>query len=211
MSGRDAGRLDRLADEGRAQGLDVRVHVADLAVASQLTALLDAFAAQGPAVGFAWVAGVNHDITVQKLAEEDWDRVWQVNAGGPARLLRRLSGPGALAPGARGLLVGSIVASRGNHGQAAYAAAKGALLDFLPWAPAGLRLNVLLPPLVESPLLAGLSPEARERLFRTRLLDDPDPALSCAAAATWLLSDAAAYVHGQVFHADSRVSGLGFD
>ena len=70
---------------------------------------------------------------------------------------------------------------------------------------------MLLPPLVESPLLAHLGPEARQRLFQTRLMDDPDPALSCAQAGAFLLSDGASFIHRQAFHADSRVGALGWD
>ena len=78
-------------------------------------------------------------------------------------------------------------------------------------APKGLRLNVLLPPLVDSPLLANLSDEARIKLFKNRLLEDLKPAQSCAEAGGFLLGDGASYIHGQAFHADSRVTALGWD
>jgi 3-oxoacyl-[acyl-carrier protein] reductase len=146
-----------------------------------------------------------------RLDEAAWDRVWSVNCGVHAAILRALHPQGLLAPDARGLLIGSLSGSRGNAGQTAYAAAKGALADLLPLAPSALRLNVLLPPLLPSPMTAALSPQARERLYQARLLDDPDPAASCADAAAFLLSDAAAYLHRQCIHADSRVTALGWD
>ncbi|HTB33825.1 MAG TPA: SDR family oxidoreductase, partial [bacterium] len=152
-----------------------------------------------------------HDTGLGKLDESAWDRVWDANVGFHAEFLQSLARPGALAPRARGILVGSIVGSRGNHGQTAYAASKGALLELLPQAPQGLRLNVLLPPLVDSPLLANLSDEARARLFKSRLMDDADPAQSCAEAGAFLLGDGSSYVHRQAFHADSRVTALGWD
>jgi 3-oxoacyl-[acyl-carrier protein] reductase len=164
-----------------------------------------------PVKGLALVAGINHDKTISKLEEAEWDQVWQVNAGFHSHMLAALSSPGRLAEGARGILVGSIVGLRGNHGQSAYGAAKGALVDLLPLSPTHLRLNLLLPPLVPSPLLAKLTPEAHERLFKTRLLQDPDPARSCAEAGAFLLSDASSYIHRQVVHADSRVGALGWD
>lgn len=186
--------------EAEALGIQAHAWPADLA---QKPALPD----PGPWSGFAFVAGINHDDPLARLDEAAWQKVWDVNVGAHAALLRAM----AWAPGARGLLIGSIVGLRGNAGQAAYAAAKGGLQSLLLRSPQGLRLNLLLPPLVESPLLAGLSAEARERLFKARLLDDPDPASTCARAGAFLLSDDAAYIHRQVWHADSRVSVLGMD
>lgn len=209
-AGRPGPRWDALASEARARGRELRLLPLDLAERTAWPAAWEALCAE-PVAGLALVAGTSHDRGIQALEPADWDRVLDVNAGFNAGLLGRLGRPGALAPGARGILVGSIVGSRGNHGQTAYAASKGALLDLLASAPKGLRLNVLLPPLVESPLLAGLTDEARHRLFSARAMADPDPALSCAEAAAFLLGDASSYVHRQAFHADSRVGALGWD
>jgi 3-oxoacyl-[acyl-carrier protein] reductase len=202
--------LDALAAEARAHGIAFEPLVLDLSQRAQWPGALEALT-RAPVAGFALVAGINHDVSAHKLEEAAWDQVWDVNSGFHARLLQALSAPGKLAPGAVGLLVGSIVGSRGNHGQTAYAAAKGALMDLLPLAPRGLRLNALLPPLVPSPLLANLTPEARARLFASRSMDDPDPAASCAEAGAFLLGPGASYIHRQAVHADSRVTALGWD
>jgi 3-oxoacyl-[acyl-carrier protein] reductase len=207
---RPSARLDALASEAKARGIAFEAVPLDLGERSQWPAALDALT-RAPVAGFALVAGINHDLSASKLEEAAWDHAWAVNTGFHAKLLQALSAPGRLAPDAVGLLVGSIVGSRGNHGQTAYAASKGALLDLLPLAPPGLRLNVLLPPLVDSPLLANLTPEAHERLFASRLMADPDPAQSCAEAGAFLLSRAASYIHRQAIHADSRVTALGWD
>lgn len=207
---RPSARLGALAAEASARGIAFEPLSLDLGDRAAWPAAIQALTL-APVAGFALVAGINHDLSAPKLEEAAWDRVWDVNAGFHAQLLQALSAPGKLAAPASGLLVGSIVGSRGNHGQTAYAAAKGALLDLLPLAPLGLRLNVLLPPLVPSPLLAGLSPEAHARLLARRSMDDPDPAASCALAGAFLLSDAASYIHRQAVHADSRVTALGWD
>jgi 3-oxoacyl-[acyl-carrier protein] reductase len=164
----------------------------------------------GPFLGLGLLAGINHDKALPALDEQLWDWVWNVNIGFHSRLLRRLVADGALAPGARVLLTGSQVGLRGNAGQAAYAAAKGALIDLMLSLPKTLRVNLLLPPLVPSPLLDNLTPEALQSLFALRLMQDPDPALSAAEGAAYLLGDAAAYVQHQVWHADTRVSALGW-
>jgi len=211
LAGRNPAALKALVVEAAAKGIQAEALVLDLAEPAAWSSALEQVATAGPLKGFALVAGVNHDTSIGKLEEAAWDRAWAVNTGFHARFLQSLSKAGALVPEARGILVGSIVGSRGNHGQTAYAAAKGALLDLLPHAPQGLRLNVLLPPLVDSPLLANLSDDARIRLFKNRLMEDADPASSCAEAGAFLLGDGAGYVHRQAFHADSRVTALGWD
>lgn len=158
----------------------------------------------------AFVAGLNMDESLARLPEETWDRVWDINVTAHARLLFALGQAGAFSFQAPVVFVSSIVGFRGNAGQSAYSAAKGALKDLCACAVnQGLRANLLLPPLVESPLLAGLSPEARRRLFDSRRMQDPDPAASCAEAASFLLSKRSSYINNHVFHADSRVTSLG--
>ncbi len=198
-------RIAPLVAEARSLGVEARAWAADLAGEVELPRDCP------PVGGLLCAAGATADAPLARLSPADWERAQKVNLRGHARLLGALGRPGLLAPGARGLLVGSLAGLRGRAGQAAYAAAKGGLLDLLPLAPPGLRLNVLLPPLLPSPLLEALTPAERGRLFSERLLEDPDPAESCARAAAFLLSDAASYVHRQALNPDSRVTALGWE
>lgn len=211
LAGRRRVQLEALCAEAARLGRQAEPLALDLEDPAALEALAASLPRRGPFIGAALVAGISQDASLAALSEAAWDRVWAVDFVGSARLLRAFAGPGTLAPGARAILVGSLVGLRGNAGQCAYAAAKGALLELLPLGPPGLRLNLLLPPLVPSPLLDALGPAAREALFARRLLPDPDPASSCAAAGAYLLSDASSYVHRQALHADSRVGALGWE
>lgn len=203
--------LDLLCREARAQGCQAEALRLDLSQASAMDSARKALRAVPPIQGLVLAAGLTQDQVLASQAVEDFERVWAVNTGFHARLIRFLAEPGRLASGARGLLVGSIAAMRGNAGQTAYALAKGALGEVLDMAPPGLRLNILLPPLMPSPMLDALSPAAKEALFKARLMEDPDPVASCVEAAHFLLSDDASYVHRQRIHADTRVTALGLD
>lgn len=200
-------RLLDLAQELGALGVKVEIKALDMTNEVGCRAFLAALADLGPFKGMALVAGINHDDLIDRVSETSWDKVWKINVGLHARLLRCAP----FTQEARILLVGSQVGLRGAAGQVAYASAKGALLDLMHSLPPTLRANTLLPPLVDSPLLDNLSPESRGKLFAARLLQDPEPALSCAEAGHFLLSDASAYIQHQVLHADSRVSVLGWD
>jgi 3-oxoacyl-[acyl-carrier protein] reductase len=211
LSGRHPETLQTLVAEAGAAGIQASFQLCDLEDHAQVQALAQAALAQAPFIGFAFVAGLNHDDALPRVSEAAWDKIRAINVGAHAQLLGALDRAKAFAPEARGLLIGSQVGHRGNAGQVAYAAAKGDVVNLLQNGPAGLRLNLLLPPLVDSPLLANLTPEARASLYKARLLADPDPAATCAAAAAFLLSDDSAYVHRAIWHADSRVSVLGMD
>ncbi len=210
LTGREPARLAPLMARLGQKGLQAQALGLDMADEAGCEAFLDALPGLGPFKGLALLAGINHDDPLPTLKDAVWDRVWQVNTGFHTRLLRRLAQAGQFAGDARAILTGSQVGLRGNAGQTAYAAAKGALVDLMLAGPSGLRLNVLLPPLVPSPLLDGLSPQALESLFAARLMQDPDPASSCAEGAAFLMGDASRYVHRQVWHPDTRVSVLGW-
>jgi 3-oxoacyl-[acyl-carrier protein] reductase len=210
LTARDPAKLKVSVEALRAAGIEVETYKLDMADEAGCEAFLKSLPGLGPFKGLALLAGINHDDPIVRLEEEVWDRVWQVNVGFHSRLLRRLMESQSLLAETRGILTASQVGLRGNAGQVAYAAAKGALIDLMLSLPPNLRLNVLLPPLVASPLLDKLSPAALESLFAMRLLQDPEPALSCAEGAAYLLSDASGYVQHQVWHADSRVSVLGW-
>jgi 3-oxoacyl-[acyl-carrier protein] reductase len=211
LAGRDQAALDSLCLEAAAAAREAKALPLDMAGPSSVQSCARGLAHAAPLKGFVFAAGMAQDRVLPLLAESAFDRVLQVNLGFHAGLLKLFREPGRLAPGARGLLIGSSSGLRGQKGQSAYAAAKGGLVDLLALAPKGLRLNVLLPPLTPSPFLESLSPAARAELYSARLLDDPDPAASCAEAALFLLSDGASYIHRQVISADSRVGALGWD
>lgn len=187
----------------------------DLAEVNQVRAFASGPLAElGPWIGAALVAGVNHDAGLFHLSEDEWDRVINVNLRSCFLLLEALlKGKNLVLPGSSFLLISSQVGFRGNAGQAAYAAAKGALKDLLEYfspffGSLGARLNILFPPLVESPLMANLSPQMKQRLYSDRLLEDPEPLKTCVDSAAFLLSKQASYIHGTCWHADSRISGL---
>jgi NAD(P)-dependent dehydrogenase (short-subunit alcohol dehydrogenase family) len=142
--------------------------------ASALAPLRVAVACAGIAPA-ARIAGRNgpHDLAL-------FARVVRVNLVGSFNLLRlaaaRMTQNEALADGERGLVVmtASIAAFEGQIGQAAYAASKGGVAALtLPAARElarfGVRVMTLAPGLFETPLMAGLTPEARDSLVRMPL------------------------------------------
>jgi NAD(P)-dependent dehydrogenase (short-subunit alcohol dehydrogenase family) len=115
----------------------------------------------------------------------------------------------------RALFFSSVVAGIGVANHAAIAAAKAGVESLVrslaaDHSAAGLRFNAIAPGLVETPMTARMvsSDAARKGvaaqypLGRFGTLEDP------VAAAAWLLSEASAWITGQVLHLDGGFSAV---
>lgn len=148
------------------------------------------------------------------MTEEDWDAQMAINLKS-AFLCTRSALPGMVAQG--GGAVVSIASTAGirysGKPQAAYAAAKAGLIQFsrvtaVEYAAQGVRLNCVLPGLIETPLVERLAQQFasaetgldRDAFYRRRHRQPPmgrmGEAFDVAHAALYLASDAAKYVTG---------------
>jgi NAD(P)-dependent dehydrogenase (short-subunit alcohol dehydrogenase family) len=119
-----------------------------------------------------------------------------------------------LDPPAAILLVSSTGAVMpSTHESPAYAASKAALSGLAAFAareaaPRGVRVNVLMPGLIDTPLgrLASLVKPDRDRIAIP--LGRQGTSQEVAAAAVFLLSGSAGYVTGQTLAVDGGLSGI---
>jgi NAD(P)-dependent dehydrogenase (short-subunit alcohol dehydrogenase family) len=143
------------------------------------TAVQQAREAHGPARVLVNCAGIG---TAQRIvgrqgpmALEAFERVIKINLVGTFNMLRLAAADmtqlETQADGERGVIVStaSVAAFEGQIGQAAYAASKGGIVSLtLPaareFAQFGIRVCAIAPGLFETPLLAGLPPEAQKSL-----------------------------------------------
>jgi len=106
---------------------------------------------------------------------ENFEKIIKVNLVGSFNMMRlaaaAMSTAAPLENGERGVIIStaSVAAYEGQIGQAAYAASKGGIVSLtLPaareFAQFGIRVNAIAPGLFETPLLRGLSDEAKASL-----------------------------------------------
>lgn len=106
---------------------------------------------------------------------ENFEKIIKVNLVGSFNMMRlaaeAMSTAPPLANGERGVIIStaSVAAYEGQIGQAAYAASKGGIVSLtLPaareFAQFGIRVNAIAPGLFETPLLRGLSDDAKASL-----------------------------------------------
>ncbi|MGA0563973.1 2,3-dihydro-2,3-dihydroxybenzoate dehydrogenase [Ancylobacter sp. VNQ12] len=115
----------------------------------------------GPIDLLANVAGVLSCEPVTGLSDTEWERVFDINAGGVFRLSRALAR--VMQPRRRGAIVtvSSNAAGIPRHAMSAYAASKAAATMFtrclgLELAPHGIRCNIVAPGSTLTPMQTGM-------------------------------------------------------
>ncbi|MFT0860700.1 2,3-dihydro-2,3-dihydroxybenzoate dehydrogenase [Ancylobacter sp. G4_0304] len=147
--------LEGIEGAHRIAPLDVR----DSAAVDALVARIEA--EEGPIDLLANVAGVLSYVPVTELSDEEWDRVFDINAKGVFRVSRALAR--VMQPRGRGAMVtvSSNAAGIPRHAMAAYAASKAAATMFtrclgLELAPHGIRCNIVAPGSTLTPMQTGM-------------------------------------------------------
>lgn len=155
-------------------------------------------------------AGINRDAMSKKMSEEQWDAVLNVNLKGTwlcAQAAGRL-----MTQQKYGRIVNTAsIAVRGNIGQANYAASKAGVVGLtrtlaLEYAKDGVTVNAVAPGATDTAMTAGIPPEIREQIINgipAKRMAKPE---EIAALHTFLASEEAAYVTGQLIYADGGLT-----
>jgi len=138
------------------------------------------------------------------LLDEDeatWDRTVAVNQTGAWHGMRAAVPAMERAGGGSVVLVSSIWGKVGVAGATAYQATKGAIVLLAKATAAelvgrGIRVNALLPGIVDTPFLGILTPEQRSAIAGLSLMKREGRPGEIAQAATYLASDESSYVTG---------------
>lgn len=145
-------------------------------------------------------AGIGGTSAAVDYADEDWNRVIEINLGGVFRVAREAmrhmrDGGGSIVNCA------SILGHVGQTQTAAYSAAKGGVINLtrtlaLEGAPNGIRVTSLSPGYISTPLLDALDRELLDFLTSLHPVGRLGIADEVANAAIFLLSDEASFITG---------------
>ena len=204
-----------VADEITAGGGEADFLHGDLAECDFCDAAIDATMARfGRLDVLVNNAGISRRGTVETMSDENWRLTFAVNLDAMFFLSRRAlpimkrQGGGVIVNTASEL---AITAPRNN---AAYAASKGAVLQFtramaIDHAREGIRVNAICPGPVDTPLLRGFHNQPEERV-KVIAEDTPMGRVGTpeeiAGAITFLASDDATFITGSALLADGGVT-----
>jgi len=205
VGGRDE---ERAQEAATAIGKGAQGFAADVSDTAAVTKLIDdvekAFGSIDILVNNA---GITRDNIVMRLKDEDWDAVQNANLRGAFASIRAVSRGMMKRRSGRIINVASIVGLIGNKGQANYAASKAGLIALTKTVAKELGsrnilVNAVAPGFIETEMTAKMTPEARESLGKQIALERLGTVQDVAAMVTFLASDLASYITGQVFVVD---------
>ena len=188
-------------DENRAQTLAARTGCALWRADARDESAVERMFGAGAFGAVIHAAGANRDALLLRTSPANWRA--QLRWSDAAFLVTRASLE-HLPRGGRLLLIASRVGERGNLGQSAYAASKGALIGLMRAAAAerrDLSINAICPGYAPSDL-ASLGAFELEKRASQNVLSGADARESLAALCVWALGAA---VSGQVWRPDCRI------
>ncbi|MDE3153070.1 MAG: 3-oxoacyl-ACP reductase FabG, partial [Gemmatimonadota bacterium] len=152
-------------------------------------------------------AGITRDNVLFRLKDEDWDAVLDANLRGAFAAVRAAARGMMKRRWGRIINIASVVGLVGNKGQANYAASKAGLVGLTKsvakeLASRNVLANVVAPGFIETDMTAAMTPDARATLSQQIPLERLGTPGDVAGVVTFLASEYAAYVTGQVFVVD---------
>jgi 3-oxoacyl-[acyl-carrier protein] reductase len=203
--GRDASRAIEVASEISSDAAGFACDVGDVA---SVTALVERVEKSfGQIDILVNNAGLTRDNILFRLKDDDWDAVLDANLRGAFVAIRAASRGMMKRRWGRIVNIASVVGIIGNKGQANYAASKAGLIGLTKsvakeLASRNILINAVAPGFIDTDMTAAMTPEARATLSGQIPLERLGSPSDIAGAVTFLASDLASYITGQVLVVD---------
>ena len=155
-------------------------------------------------------AGISQIKLFTDTTEEDWDRMMDVNVKGLYNTCHSLISQMIERKYGRIINVSSMWGITGASCEVAYSASKAAVIGFTKalakeLGPSGITVNCVAPGVIDTEMNAGLDRETIETLRNEIPLDRIGSAADVAGAVSFLASEKAGYITGQVIRVDGGI------
>lgn len=156
-------------------------------------------------------AGITKDGLMMRMTEQQWDAVIAVNLKSAFNFIHACT-PIMMRQRSGSIInMASVVGVHGNAGQSNYAASKAGLIALAKsvaqeMGSRGIRANAIAPGFIETAMTAALPEEVRKEWCNKIPLRRGGQVEDIANVATFLASDMASYVTGQVIQVDGGMN-----
>lgn len=156
-------------------------------------------------------AGITRDTLLMRMKESDWNEVLDTNLKGAFNVIKAVQRPMMKGRYGRIVNITSIAGVSGNAGQANYASAKAGLIGLTKsvakeLGSRNITCNAVAPGFIPTDLTADLSDALIAQAVELTPLGRLGTVDDIAQAVTFLASDAAAFITGQVLKVDGGMA-----
>ena len=156
-------------------------------------------------------AGITKDGLMMRMTEAQWDAVIAVNLKSAFNFIHACTPIMLRQRSGSNITMASVVGVHGNAGQSNYAASKAGLIALAKsvaqeMGSRGIRANAIAPGFIETAMTAALSDDVRKEWMKSIPLRRGGKPEDIADVATFLASDLARSVSGQVFQVDGGMN-----
>ena len=189
-------------------GVSVRVYPCDVADAAAVDAMVDQVRSDFDGIaGLVNNAGVTRDALLVRMTPAQWREVMAINLDGAYHCLRAVAPLMMRARTGRVINITSVVGQTGNPGQVNYSASKAGLIGMTlsaarELAGRGVNVNAIAPGFIETAMTAEMPASAVEQMTAQIPLKRLGAVEDVAGMVSFLMSDDASYVTGQVLNCD---------
>ncbi|MCL2747666.1 MAG: 3-oxoacyl-[acyl-carrier-protein] reductase [Oscillospiraceae bacterium] len=209
---RDSQKGETVAAECREHGVDALVVAGDVTCAEDCSTLVKtAIGHYGRIDLLVNNAGITRDNLLVRMKPEEWDEVLRTDLTAVYMMMRLVTPYMLRARRGRVVNITSVAGITGNAGQANYAAAKAGVIGLTKSAAKelgsrGILINAVAPGFIETDMTKDLpEKQAKAALDHVSLRRFGKPE-EIAAVVSFLASDAASYITGQVIVADGGLA-----
>jgi 3-oxoacyl-(acyl-carrier-protein) reductase len=149
--------------------------------------------------------GILRDITLQKMSEEDWDDIIDINLKSVFNCCKTALPKMIENNYGRIINLSSVIGIKGNFGQTNYAASKAGIIGFTKslayeTAKKGITVNAVAPGFIETEILKAIPDSIMEKIISSIPMGKLGKPEDVANMVLFLASNEADYITGQVFN-----------